>query len=301
MFHKLWSKEVSEPTYVYGKILKSNAKKALETWIKMDTIKVSKLMFLTKGQVQDAFQSEEEMEVVIDYLKSIQSCDICVVDEVIYVKFCPNRTNVKVKEHDINLLRLHRLNKATLQEIKVLEHSISDTRLSIKRLLKTDSRSQAKLHLKRMKRMQTTLEKKLAVLNNVELITEGIETASDQIDVVNAYKAGLSALKNELGRSEKEEDVTELMQDMNYYMKKVTEISDVISGECILDSDDTITDAELNKELDSILSDESHSKEEELIKTLDSLTIANHDPSDAKLLKNKEKNNSNASTLEYSP
>ena len=53
--------------------------------------------------------------------------------------------------------------------------------------------------------------------------------------------------------------------DINYYMKKVTDISDVISGECILDTDDAITDAELNKELDSLLSDEPLSKEEELI------------------------------------
>ena len=234
MFHKLWSKEIGEPTYIYVKSLKSNAKKALETWIKMDTIKVRKMMFLTKSQIQGAFKSEEEMEVVIDYLKSTENCDICVVDEVIYVKFCPNKNIVKVNEQDIKLLRLHSFNKAILEEIRALEHSISDTRLSIKRLLKTDSRSQAKQHLKRMKRMQNTLEKKLAVLNNVEHITEGIEAASDQIDVVNAYKAGLSALKNELGRSEMEEDVTELMQDMNYYMKKVTEISDVISGECNL-------------------------------------------------------------------
>ena len=94
--------------------------------------------------------------------------------------------------------------------------------------------------------------------------------------------------------------MTELMEDINYYMKKVTDISDVISGECILDTDDAITDAELNKELDSLMSDEPPSKEEELIKAIDSLTVANHDPSNTKLLKVQKKNNLNISSLEYS-
>ena len=163
---------------------------------------------------------------------------------------------------------------------------------SIKKL-KSGSRTQAKYELKRMKRMEATIEKKLTVLNNLELIVEGIETASSQVDVMNAYKAGVIALKNQLGRNESVENATEIMDDVNHYIDKVKEIADILSAEANGDTGDD----DLNEELENLLNEGS--TQEELIKTLDNLDIADHEPDDAYSFKEQKKLKKSTS-FEYS-
>ena len=65
-------------------------------------------MFLPKDNIQETFKTDQEMEVVIDYLKSIENCDMCSVDDVIYIKFSPQRTNVKVDQKVSRSQRLKR-------------------------------------------------------------------------------------------------------------------------------------------------------------------------------------------------
>ena len=289
MFRKIWSKEESQRIYIHEKVLKANAKTFIETYPKKDVIEIGNFKFLSKCDIRDSFENEEEMNVVIDYLKYIERCDTCSIDDSTFIKFSHTITNVKISEKDTNLLRLHILKKRVLQQTKDLEYSISSTRSSIKALLKNQSRSQAKLQLKRQKRMQNTLDKKLIILHNLELILEGIESASDQADVVNAYKAGLTSLKNVLGRNENEEQVSEILEDMNYYMTKVAEISEAITGDNVIDGVESISDADLNEELETLLACENSSKDDDLIRTLNHLSVVTGDPKENKL-KEKEVN-----------
>ena len=259
-------------------------------------------MFITKNEASHSFKSDEEMNIVIDYLKSIEKCDSCVINDVIYIKFSPNHHNVKCCEKDMNLLKLQSLRKKILQQTSELQNTISSTRLSIKLHLKNQSKSQAKYELRRMKRAQTNLDKKLAVLNNLEQIIEGIDLASDQVEVVNAYKDGLCSLKQELGTNANVEQVAEIVEDLNYYTNKVTEISDLISGQSITNGSDITSDEELNEELEMLLSNENEVHDENLLKQLQKLTVCNNDPNDVMLLEDKTiKKKLDSSISECSP
>ena len=139
-------------------------------------------------------------------------------------------------------------------------------------------------------------------LNNVEQIIEGIDSASDQVQVVNAYKDGLCALKKELGTNENVEQVAEIVEDLNYYTNKVTEISDLISGQSITNGSDITSDEELNEELEMLLSNENEVHDEDLLKQLQKLTVCNNDPNNVMLLEDKTiKKKLDSSISECSP
>merc|ERR1712038_2125365 len=116
------------------------------------------------------------------------------------------------------------------------------------------------------------MEKKLIVLNNLETIIDSVELASSQIDVINAYKAGSVALKNELKRNESAEKAAEILDDVNYYMNEVKEISDILSNDASIDT----SDDDLNEELDKLLLEDSN--QDKLVEQLDDLEIAAHEP-----------------------
>ena len=240
---------------------------------KKEGFDVKKNKFVSKHEIVDIFHDEAEMDLIIDYLKSIERCDTCLVNDVIFIKFNSEKPCVqKVNEDEMNLLKLHILCKSISSEIKTLEHSVSESKKAIKQHLMARSRTQAKYELKRMKRDEATMEKKLIVLNNLESITDSVESASSQIDVINAYKAGSVALKNELKRNKSAEKAAEILDDVNYYMNEVKEISDILSNEASLDT----SDDDLNEELDKLLKEES--KQDDLVKQLDDLEIAAHEP-----------------------
>ena len=283
-------------------MLKSFCKPTIQNWSKKDSIQIGNFMYITKNEASHSFKSDEEMNIVIDYLKSIEKCDSCIINDVIYIKFSPNHHNVKCCEKDMNLLKLQSLRKKILQQTSELQNTISNTRSSIKLHLKNQSKSQAKYELKRMKRAQTNLDKKLAVLNNLEQIIEGIDLATDQVEVVNAYKDGLCSLKKELGTNENVEQVAEIVEDLNYYTNKVTEISDLISGESVMNGPEITSDEELNEELEMLLSNENEAHDENLLKQLQKLTVCNNDPNDVMLLEDQTiKKKLDSSVSECSP
>ena len=264
-----------------------NAKKALENWREKEVFRIGKFLFLSKTEAAKCFRTDEELNLVIDYLVAHNACDISTTDDVIYIKLHPNQTDgIKFEEQDMNLLKLHILNRTLLQQTNDLEKSISDLRRSIKVLLGYGSRSQAKLQLKRMKRNQGTLEKKLTILDNIDIILQTIESASEEADVVNAYKLGLKALKTQLDRTNTVDETVEIVEDIKYYVDQVHEISDAVSGESVFDSVDLLSDAELNEELETLLTDERRKSDydEHLVRALNDLKVADDDPYEAEKL-----------------
>ena len=273
LLQSIWSRQSSEPIFVHIQTLQANATKALDELNHKSGVEVKKNKFIPRTQLLDIFSTEEEMDLIIDYLKSIERCDTCSVNDVTYIKLSEQKSFVqKVCEDDLNLLKLHILSKSTLSEIKSIESSVSESKQSINKHLKSGSRTQAKYELKRMKRVQATLEKKLIVLNNLESIIDSVESASSQIDVMQAYKAGARALKNELQKNDSPESAAQTMDDVNYYMNEVKEISDILSTEVFADT----SDDQLNEELEMLLKEAN--KQEELINSLNDLEIVSHEP-----------------------
>ena len=279
LFRMVWPNDETNSVYVSRKMLESKAKSVLDNWNKMDVLKIRNFLFVAKSEVSDGFKTDEEMKLILDYLISIKNCDICTIDNVVYIKFTSSsESDVRYSDQDINLLRLHILNKKLTQEVNNLEKSVLDLKSKVKELLRDGSKSQARLQLKRMKRLQNTLDKKLIILENVDVILQNVETASEQVEVVRAYKAGLEALKKEFGRSDNKDEVLELVEDIKYYTDEVTEISHVISGESSLNNEDLISDSELEEELEVLLSNETISSDDQLLKTLNNLKVVNEDP-----------------------
>ena len=89
---------------------------------------------------------------------------------------------------------------------------------------------------------------------------------------MQAYKAGALALRNEVQKNDSPETAAKTLDDVNYYMNEVKEISDILSTEVLADT----SDDQLNEELEMLLKEEN--KHEELINSLNDLEIVSHEP-----------------------
>ena len=126
LFRKVWPNDETNSVYVSRKMLESKAKSVLDNWNKMDVLKIRNFLFVAKSEVSDGFKTDEEMKLILDYLISIKNCDICTIDNVVYIKFTSSsESDVRYSDQDINLLRLHILNKKLTQEVNNLEKSKS--------------------------------------------------------------------------------------------------------------------------------------------------------------------------------
>ena len=106
LLHSIWSKQSSEPIFVHIQTLQANAKKALDELNNKSGLEIKKNKFISRTQLLDIFSTEEEMDLMIDYLKSIERCDTCSVNDVIYIKLSEHKSFVqKVSEDDLNLLK----------------------------------------------------------------------------------------------------------------------------------------------------------------------------------------------------
>ena len=250
-------------------------------------LKVDKFSFIKKTDIETDIANANELDLILEHLFSVNACDIATIDDVIYVKFSQtwsrNSAKVVFLNDDKNALKLRILHSNLMQQTSELEETVRKLKYSIKTLLASGSRSQAKLQLKRMKRNEIMLEKKLTILDNVDNIVQQLDAASENKDVMQAYSAGLEALKNQLSSGKTVEETLELVDDMKEYIDQVQQISEAVSSDSA-HSSETFSDAALKEELEKLINEVSVADaktledDDDLLGKLQMLKVVTEDP-----------------------
>lgn len=176
-------------------------------------------------------------------------------DGKVLCKFAaPNSKVSPITELERSIYTLEETEKSLETIIDDIEKEINATTDSIKQCLKDGRKQAAKTHLKKRHALEKNLEKRMSVLESVQAMLSRIHDTQKDKDVLSAYKIGTDALKNALaGSGITLDSVDETIEQM----KEAIEVHDDIqSGLAIPVRDIVVDDADLEKELNDLLSED---------------------------------------------
>lgn len=180
------------------------------------------------------------------------------------------RSASPVSEVEMGVLRLKETETHLLSEVEKLsgdiQRCLQDARFYIRKGLKTT----AKNSLRRKKTLEKVMEKREAALHTVQSLIQRIQDAESERMIVEAYEAGLTALKQKSKSDDMNvERVDNIMDALEEIFESQADITSALSqGPPAMDGD--ISTAELESELDDLLAGESV---EGLVSDLEGLTV----------------------------
>ena len=205
---------------------------------------------------------KEDSEIVFLHLESKGLLASREVDGEIFVKI--GIKQIKFSEEECTILRLKKLSKSLNIVIDQKEEQISKLRTEIKELLKSESRVKAKYSLKKLKRVETSLEKNLSVAYNIDILLDKLESVKDDAKIKLVYETSLQALKEATGAMNID-DINRLMDEIRETIEDSDDIGNAIANSSI-DGDEQ----SLEKELEELVKEDSP---DDLIETLDKLSV----------------------------
>lgn len=176
-------------------------------------------------------------------------------DGKVLCKFgAPNAKVSAVTELERSIYTLEETEKSLDKIIDDLEKEINTTTAAIKQCLKDGRKQAAKNHLKKRHALEKNLEKRMSVLESVQVMLSRIHDTQKDKNVLSAYKVGTDALKNALaGSGITLDSVDETIEQM----REAIDVHDDIQTTLATPARDIlIDDADLEKELEDLLSEE---------------------------------------------
>ena len=154
----------------------------------------SRFSYLTVEQVSETLNKTvhhaPSAQFILQVLIEEKKIHELVLDRRKFYKISVNGEPVDMTEVDKGLIHL-KLNLDHLdKEIPELEQRIEEERSSAKKSLKAGSRANAKVYLKRQKRLEQRLEKLLSQQLNLDHIYEELLSAETNKKIIQAYDSG---------------------------------------------------------------------------------------------------------------
>ncbi len=273
---KVWYGDVADPVYVWTDNLTrwsaEMAKRALaeETSSKVVRIGEGSVVLLLSHLIslRPESLSEEDWSLCLAKLVSEGYADIRDIQDERHVKMS-KVTHDAMNDTDCAIVRLTSSTNSLKESVEQGERDRDSLNEKIKERLKAGHRASAKSLLLRRKRLEATLAKKVSVLDRVEELLSAIESAGENRDIVESYKAGQAALAASLEQNSID-DVLDLMDNLKELSEQKEEMSNALAGATSAVGSD-VDDSELEKELERLLAGE---KADEVLAQLDELVIA---------------------------
>lgn len=163
--------------------------------------------------------------------------------------FSKKEKQSRITEQDKAILGLKKQRDQLKQYQKRIEAVLEKERQLAKKLLKEGKKDRAKLLLRKKKYQEGLLAKTDGQLDNLERLTQDLEFAQVEQQVINGLKEGNEALKkaNEVFSIE---EVENIMLDTQEAVEKQQEINDLISGSLTQEDEDDVL-----AELDALTED----------------------------------------------
>lgn len=157
--------------------------------------------------------------------------------------FSKRKKTPKVSDHDLAVLQL-KTQRDNIKKYQIkLEATLKNDKILAKQLLADGRRDRAKILLKKKRYQEQLLFKADQQLQNLEQITQDLEFAQVEMQVVDGLKAGNQALKK-INETLNIEDIEKIMEESREGIEKQQEITDLISG-ALTDEDNEAVEIEL--------------------------------------------------------
>lgn len=174
------------------------------------------------------------------------------------------KARATISDHDKSLLNLKIQRDKLIQQEKRLNNLIISEAALVQKILKEDEnphmkeilRGRAKVILISRKRHIEFLTKISQQRNNLEQLTESIEDSKQQVDILAALEKGNAVLKELHDGPLNIDRVVSIMDSVSDEIQNSKDVSEILAGSNgISNYDDILSDEDLLKELDQLISE----------------------------------------------
>ncbi|XP_046656454.1 charged multivesicular body protein 7-like [Daphnia pulicaria] len=269
-------------TFVVPSVLKERCEQILQLPI-ASTEEIMELEELT-DEHSEIFNDDEETQLILNHLQQIGKVAIESSSDQTMIKFIVPTVKAKqsqlnnsgwsispakqkekaieITEVDRSLATLKRTEKLLNDEIDNMESEMKSLEQTARTRLKEGSRGAAKAALYRRKQLQAVYDKRNQALSNIQTMKLQLAQAKTDSKVMEAYKIGLSALKNSFGDpSMNEEKIQDTLFELETVLEQQRDIENIMSQSIVQEEGES----DLEEELKNILaeSEEAQAEQEE--------------------------------------
>lgn len=155
-----------------------------------------------------------------------------------------------LSELDKGILRLQKAKDSIQKEIDNADYEIDRCSQDAKHFVKDGCKTKAMLCLKRKKRLEKVLQKKMATLDNIENLLGQLQDSTSEKMVLQAYNAGVLAMKCAVKGGLDLDNVDTTMADVEEMLETANEIQDTVSKPIGIAAEQ---DSALEEELEELL------------------------------------------------
>lgn len=134
-----------------------------------------------------------------------------------------------LSEIDHGILRLQKARDSVQKEVDKADYEIDRCIQDAKHFLKVGCKTKAMMCLKRKKRVDKLLQKKVATLDNIEHLLCQLQESTSEKMVLQAYNAGVLAMKSAVKGGLDLDNIDTTMADVEEMLETAHEIQDAVS------------------------------------------------------------------------
>ncbi len=210
------------------------------------------------AQPNDTTLSESDVAVLLRYLsrdKQVLSYD----DKAIKFKPVTATTPEPITEQDNNIASLKALIISLETQTLSIEKRISSLQNTAQSAVKSGNKISALSALRSKKLAEKSLQQRSDTLHQLEEVYTKIESAADQVEIVNAMETSAGVLKGLIQEVGGMERVDQVMDSLREEMEKVDEVQNVTTEP--LTSGAVIDETEIDHELEEMEEEQNKEKE----------------------------------------
>ncbi|XP_053665447.1 charged multivesicular body protein 7 [Anopheles marshallii] len=182
---------------------------------------------------------------------------VCGETSTLLIKFAgANAIAQPITSIEKSIYELEESENRLMEDINMVEHSISQTMDKVREYIKDGRKQMAKTYLKKKNYLEKNMQGKINALENLQGILLKIHNCQSDKNIIEAYKLGTNALKNAYEAAGITIDqLDETMDEMRYVLEQHDEMSALINTVSTSDVDELELEQELGDLIDMKLAE----------------------------------------------
>jgi charged multivesicular body protein 7 len=211
------------------------------------------------ARTSDAILSDSDVSVLLRYLSRDRQI-LSYGNRTVKFKHQAADAPEPVTEQDTNIASLKALIGSLETQTASLEKRITSLQATAQSSVKAGNKISALSALRSKKLAEKTLQQRLDTLHQLEEVYIKIESAADQVEIVNAMETSAGVLKGLNQKVGGVERVDQVMDSLREEMEKVDEVQNVTAEP--LTSGAVVDESEIDDELEAMEAEQKREKEE---------------------------------------
>lgn len=251
------TEKIPSGSYIHQDIMEDMAEKVLSRYCSLPSPPDNSAACIIEqstfeSAISDICGDEPTRHLVLLKLKKMKKVEAKILDDGCKViKFASSKTVTvtTITETEIGVFRLQKTISALEEQLRILSIVIKEHHQQARDHVRQRLKTSAKNSLRKKKMSEQKLERTESTLNTLQELMEKIQSAKTDRMIIDAYRAGSSALKGTLKENNlTPETVDETISEVQEVMEMCNEINDtLVQGN--KDIDDTINlDLDIDEE-----------------------------------------------------